>query len=57
MEYTIKVTDQELQAILQGLGELPLKLSLNLFGKIQQQIHESQAADNEESSESFETHT
>lgn len=42
MEYTIKLTAQELQAVVQGLGELPLKVSLNLFTKIQQQVSASQ---------------
>ena len=39
MHYEIKdLTQQELQVIFQGLGELPLKVGLNLFGKLQQQI-------------------
>jgi hypothetical protein len=39
MEYEIKFTQQEIQTILQGLGELPSKYSFNLLVKIQQQIH------------------
>jgi hypothetical protein len=35
MEYELKVTQQELNVIYQALGELPLKLSANLFGKLQ----------------------
>lgn len=35
MEYEIKLTQQELQIIYQALGELPLKFSVNLFGKFQ----------------------
>lgn len=36
MEYDVKLTQQELQVIYQGLGELPLKLALNMFAKLQQ---------------------
>lgn len=35
MEYDLKLTQQELQTIYLGLGELPLKLSLNVFSKLQ----------------------
>jgi hypothetical protein len=35
MEYELKLTQQELNLIYQGLGELPLKLSVNIFGKLQ----------------------
>jgi hypothetical protein len=39
MHYEIKdLTQQELQVIFQGLGELPMKVGLNLFGKLQGQI-------------------
>jgi hypothetical protein len=44
MNYEIKdLTQQELQTIFQGLGELPLKVGLNLFGKLQTQIAEQDA--------------
>jgi hypothetical protein len=39
MHYEIKdLTQQDLDVIYRGLGELPLKVGLNLFGKLQQQI-------------------
>lgn len=38
MEYEIKLTQQELQVIQMGLGELPLKLGINLLGKLQQEV-------------------
>lgn len=38
MEYDIKLTQQELHLIMQSLGELPLKVTINLFGKLQQEI-------------------
>ncbi|MCR8961132.1 hypothetical protein M0765_026410 [Variovorax sp. S2] len=39
MLYEFKdLSQQELQVIFQGLGELPLKMGLNVFGKLQQQI-------------------
>jgi hypothetical protein len=38
MEYEIKLTQQEIGLIYQALGELPLKMSLNLFGKLQQAV-------------------
>ena len=40
MEYLIKITQSEAVTILQGLGEMPLKASLNIFGSIQKQIQE-----------------
>lgn len=44
MEYTITVTQQEIQILFQGLGELPLKATLNLFAKMQAQVSEQDAA-------------
>ena len=38
MEYTITFTQQEIQLISMALGELPMKMTLNLFGKIQQEV-------------------
>lgn len=35
--YTLTVTVQDVELIGQALGELPLKLSLNLFGKLRMQ--------------------
>lgn len=35
--YTLQLTGQEVETIGQALGELPLKLSLALFGKLRQQ--------------------
>ena len=40
MDYSIKLTPQELQTIYLALGELPLKISANIFGKIQLQQKE-----------------
>lgn len=37
MEYDIKLTQQELNLIYQALGELPLKMSINLFGRLTQE--------------------
>ena len=34
MEYEIKHTQEELNIIYQALGELPLKMTLNLFFKL-----------------------
>ena len=45
MEYTLKLTQQEIQILSTALGELPLKMSLNLFGKIQTQV-QTQDAEN-----------
>jgi len=38
MEFTITFTKDELQTILNGLGELPAKISLNVIGKIQEEV-------------------
>lgn len=41
MDYLINFTQQEIQLISLALGELPLKISLNLFSKIQQAVDEA----------------
>ncbi|HWU70782.1 MAG TPA: hypothetical protein VN017_05455 [Pseudoxanthomonas sp.] len=38
MNYTLDLAQPEVQLLLQGLGELPLKFGLALFGKIQAQV-------------------
>ena len=38
MEYQLNVTQAELQIIYQGLGELQLKLSQNIFAKLYLQV-------------------
>jgi len=40
MDYTIKLSQQELQIISQALGELPLKMTLAVFASIQNQVKE-----------------
>jgi len=40
MDYKITISQQDIQTLFQGLGELPLKISINIFGKLQQQIQE-----------------
>lgn len=40
MELTIKMDEQDVQLVLQALGELPLKVSLNTFLKINRQAIE-----------------
>lgn len=40
MEYTIKLTDQQLTVILNALGERPLKEVINTFSTIQKQAME-----------------
>jgi hypothetical protein len=40
MTYQLTLTQQEIQVLTMGLGELPLKLSANLFSKIQQAVSE-----------------
>ena len=40
MEYKINVTQQDLQVLFMGLGELPVKIAVNLLGKIQSQVAE-----------------
>lgn len=38
MEYDLKLSQQHVQTVLQALGELPLKLTLNTFAAIQEQV-------------------
>lgn len=38
MKYKLELTQQEIQIISAGLGELPLKVSANVYGKIQEQV-------------------
>ena len=38
MEYNLKLSQQEINIIAQSLGELPLKLTLNIFISIQNQV-------------------
>jgi hypothetical protein len=44
MEYTLKLSQQDVQVIIAALGELPLKISGNAFGIVRQQIAEQDAA-------------
>jgi hypothetical protein len=45
MKYNIELTQQELQVIYAALGELPLKMTINLFSKLQQ-AQQKQDAEN-----------
>jgi hypothetical protein len=38
MEYDLKLSQQQVQLVLQALGELPLKVTLNVFAAIQEQV-------------------
>lgn len=38
MTYDLKLSQAHVQTVLQALGELPLKLSLNVFAAIQEQV-------------------
>jgi hypothetical protein len=40
MDFKFEVTEQEANLIIQGLGELPAKISMNLIAKIQTQANE-----------------
>ena len=42
MDYTLTLTAQEVNTILAALGELPLKATLAVFGKIQEQVRSQQ---------------
>jgi len=44
MTYNINLTQQEIGLIFQALGELPLKASINLFGKIQAEVQRQEEA-------------
>lgn len=43
MEYNFEFSQQESQLLLQGLGEIPLKFSINLFLKLDRLIKEQDA--------------
>lgn len=43
MTYEFKLSQAEMQVIFAGLGELPLKVGLNLFGKLQGEIQRQDA--------------
>lgn len=38
MEYDLKLPQADLLVIIQALGELPLKVSVNVFGKVHAQM-------------------
>lgn len=38
MEYDLKLSQQQVQLVLQALGELPLKVTLNVFAAIREQV-------------------
>lgn len=42
--YEIKFSQQEVQIVIAALAELPLKVSMNVFGNIQRQVQEQDAA-------------
>lgn len=42
--YTLNLSQQDVQIIINALGELPLKVSANVFGNIQRQVQEQDAA-------------
>ncbi len=42
-EYAFTLTEQEANLVLQALGELPARVSMNLIGKIQTQAAQVQA--------------
>lgn len=44
MIYDLKLSQQHVQLIMQALGELPLKLTLNAFAELQKQIAEQDEA-------------
>jgi hypothetical protein len=48
--FDLKLTEQEVNVVLAGLGELPAKHSIELIGKIKQSC-ESQIKDSEDISE------
>jgi hypothetical protein len=43
-EFTVSLNEQEINTVLAGLGELPFKLSWQVFNKIQVQIAQKKAA-------------
>jgi hypothetical protein len=44
MEYTLKLSQQDVQVIIGALGELQLKVSANVFSNIHRQIAEQDAS-------------
>jgi hypothetical protein len=44
MDYTVKLSANDVQLIFQALGELPLKASLNTFGQLQSQVAQQESA-------------
>jgi hypothetical protein len=44
MDYTLKLTQQDVQTVINALGELPLKMSANVFGIIHKQVQEQDEA-------------
>jgi hypothetical protein len=44
MTYTLTLEQADLAVISQALGELPLKVTLNTFAKVQQQVAAQDAA-------------
>jgi hypothetical protein len=44
MEYEIKLPQADMLVIIQALGELPLKVAVNVFGKIHAQMQAQDAA-------------
>lgn len=44
MDYELKLTQAELQVVFQGLGELPLKVSIGLLSKLQILVNEQDIA-------------
>ena len=44
MTYDLKLEQSDIGLILQALGELPLRVALQTFGKVQQQVSEQDAA-------------
>lgn len=38
MEFTIKLDEQEAKLVLQALGELPIKIAVNTFLKVNSQL-------------------
>ena len=44
MTYKLDLSQAEIQMIANALGEMPLKVTLSLFAKIQEQVAEQDAA-------------
>lgn len=43
MEYDIKINEQDVHVIMQALGELPVKVAVNTYIKLNNQILEQQS--------------